>query len=152
MKSDRNDDGRVSGRLVMAALAVFGSGALAGCSDDLGGGVSTRAYQPLSSEMMSLMQEKGTTQNAPMLIRAYKKEAELEIWKMANDGHYVLLKTYPMCRWSGQLGPKTREGDRQVPEVFYEITPAQMNPRSAYYLSYNTGFPNPDDRALGRNG
>jgi murein L,D-transpeptidase YafK len=57
-----------------------------------------------------------------------------------------------MCRWSGQLGPKSREGDRQVPEGFYTITPAQMNPKSAYYLSFNVGYPNTYDRALGRNG
>ena len=46
---------------------------------------------------------------------------------MKKDGQYTLLKTFPMCRWSGQLGPKVREGDRQVPEGFYAITPGQMN-------------------------
>ena len=92
--------------------------------------------------MLALMENKGTTKNAPVLIRAYKKEAELEIWKMKSDGRYGLLKTYPMCRWSGQLGPKTREGDRQVPEGFYTITPGQMNPNSNYYLSFNVGYPN----------
>ena len=63
-----------------------------------------------------------------MLIRAYKKESEFEVWKMRPDGTYVLLKTFPICRWSGQLGPKTHEGDRQSPEGFYSITPAMMNP------------------------
>ena len=62
------------------------------------------------------------------------------------------MKTYPICRWSGDLGPKVREGDRQAPEGFYSISPAQMNPQSAYYLSFNTGFPNAFDRALGRTG
>ncbi len=57
-----------------------------------------------------------------------------------------------MCRWSGQLGPKVREGDRQVPEGFYSITPARMNPNSAYYLSFDVGYPNTYDRALGRTG
>jgi murein L,D-transpeptidase YafK len=57
-----------------------------------------------------------------------------------------------MCRWSGQLGPKTREGDRQVPEGFYAISPAQMNPNSSYYLSFNVGYPNQLDRALGHSG
>jgi murein L,D-transpeptidase YafK len=57
-----------------------------------------------------------------------------------------------MCRWSGQLGPKQREGDRQVPEGFYAITPGQMNPKSAYYLSFNVGYPNTYDRAMGRGG
>ncbi|RFB79473.1 hypothetical protein DYH55_11080 [Methylovirgula sp. 4M-Z18] len=98
------------------------------------------------------MSEKGTNQNAPVLIRTYKQEAEFEIWKMKSDGQYTLLKTYPMCRWSGQLGPKTREGDRQVPEGFYTITPGQMNPNSNYYLSFNVGYPNAYDRAHGASG
>jgi hypothetical protein len=57
-----------------------------------------------------------------------------------------------MCRWSGQLGPKVKEGDRQVPEGFYTITPGQMNPNSAYYLSFNVGYPNAYDRAHGYSG
>ena len=125
MKSDMNFKARIDRIGSFAILSALCAG-LAACSDDLGGGVSRRAYQPLSSEVLALMQEKGTTQNAPVLIRTYKKEAEFEVWKMAADGRYVLLKTYPMCRWSGQLGPKTREGDRQVPEGFYAITPGQM--------------------------
>ena len=95
------------------------------------------------------MEQVGTTKEAPILIRTYKKEAELEIWKMRSDGHYVHLKTFPMCRWSGQLGPKIREGDRQVPEGFYSIGPGQLNPNSSYYLSFNVGYPNAYDRALG---
>jgi hypothetical protein len=45
-----------------------------------------------------------------------------------------------------------REGDRQAPEGFYSISPAQMNPQSAYYLSFNTGYPNAYDKALGHTG
>jgi murein L,D-transpeptidase YafK len=71
---------------------------------------------------------------------------------MRSDGRYVHLKTFPMCRWSGQLGPKRRQGDRQVPEGFYAIGPAQMNPNSSYYLSFNVGYPNALDRALGHTG
>ncbi len=82
----------------------------------------------------------------------YKQEAELEVWKQDRTGHFALLKTYPICRWSGDLGPKVREGDRQAPEGFYSITPAQMNPQSAYYLSFNIGYPNAFDKALGRTG
>ncbi len=93
-----------------------------------------------------------TTPSSPMLIRAYKKEAELEIWKMKSDGQYALLKTYPICRWSGQLGPKRTEGDMQVPEGFYAITPGQLNPNSHYFLAFNVGYPNAYDRAYGRTG
>jgi hypothetical protein len=89
---------------------------------------------------------------SPILVRLFKQEAELEIWKQDRSGRFALLKTYPICRWSGDLGPKVREGDRQAPEGFYAISPAQMNPQSAYYLSFNTGYPNAFDKALGRTG
>lgn len=134
------------------AAAILFPGLLAGCGETPPGDFGERAYHPLSPQMLALMQEKGTTKEAPVLIRAFKKEAEVQIWKMKADGHYTLLKSYPICRWSGQLGPKTREGDRQVPEGFYTITPAQMNPRSNYYLSFNVGYPNTYDRAHGYSG
>ncbi|MCW2282437.1 murein L,D-transpeptidase YafK [Rhodoblastus acidophilus] len=131
-----------------ALLGVGLLGALSGCNS-----VGTdRSMQALSSETVALMAEKGVTPHSPMLIRAYKKESELEVWKMRPDGTYVHLKTFPICRWSGQLGPKRREGDRQSPEGFYTITPAQMNPNSAYYLSFNVGYPNAYDRAHGATG
>ncbi len=92
------------------------------------------------------------TRSSPILARIFKEEAELEIWKKNRDGEYALLKTYPICRWSGDLGPKKKEGDRQAPEGFYTITPGQMNPNSNYYLAFNTGFPNAYDRAMGYTG
>ena len=98
------------------------------------------------------MAEKDMDLHSPILVRLFKQEAELEVWKQDRSGHFALLKTYPICRWSGDLGPKVREGDRQAPEGFYAISPAQMNPQSAYYLSFNTGYPNAFDKALGRTG
>jgi murein L,D-transpeptidase YafK len=89
---------------------------------------------------------------SPILMRIFKEEAEAEIWKQTRNGDFALLKTYPICRWSGELGPKVKEGDRQAPEGFYTITPGQMNPNSNYYLAFNTGFPNSFDRAWGRTG
>ena len=77
----------------------------------------------------------------PILARIFKEEAEMEVWKKNRDGEFALLKTYPICRWSGDLGPKKKEGDRQAPEGFYTITPGQMNPTSNYYLAFNTGYP-----------
>jgi murein L,D-transpeptidase YafK len=126
---------------------------LAACDDyQMAGGGSGRSLRPIPADTIALMEQKDTTPASPVLIRTYKKEAELEIWKMKSDGRYTLLKTFPMCRWSGQLGPKTREGDMQVPEGFYTITPGQMNPNSNYYLSFNVGYPNAYDRAYGRSG
>ena len=89
---------------------------------------------------------------SPILVRLFKEESELEVWKQDRTGHFALLKTYPICRWSGELGPKIKEGDRQAPEGFYNITPGQMNPNSAYYLSFDLGYPNAYDRAWGRTG
>jgi murein L,D-transpeptidase YafK len=139
-------------RGVAAGLTVAACALIAGCDDsylDQGPG---RSQQPISSATLAEMDKLDTTPSSPTLIRAYKKEAELEIWKMKSDGQYALLKTYPMCRWSGQLGPKKREGDMQVPEGFYPIAPGQMNPNSHYYLSFNVGYPNAYDRAYDRTG
>ena len=144
--------GRVYQVVFRLGLAVLGALLLAGCNEDLTGASGYRAYAPIPDDTLNLITSKGSSRTAPILIRAYKKEAEFEIWKLKDDGHYVHLKTFPMCRWSGQLGPKVREGDRQVPEGFYTIMPGSMNPNSAYYLSFNVGYPNAYDRAWGHTG
>jgi len=131
---------------VAASLAL----ALTACGDQYSR--STRHLSPIPPATMALMAKKGMSKDDPILIRAYKKESEMEVWKRGSDGRYALLKTYPICRWSGQLGPKVKEGDRQAPEGFYSVTPAQLNPNSAYYLSFDTGYPNAFDRAHGRTG
>ena len=136
------------GRLLAVGLAAAG---LSACDDGMEAN-NGRSLQPIPQKTLAKMDELGTTPSAPVLFRAYKKEAEFEIWKLKSDGQYALLKTYPMCRWSGQLGPKKREGDRQVPEGFYTISPGQMNPNSNYYLSFNVGYPNAYDRAWDRDG
>lgn len=133
------------------ALAALLGLTLAACEEDRYRG-SARHNIPIPSATYTLMAEKGMSKSQPILIRSYKKESELEIWKKRADGKYALLKTFPMCRWSGQLGPKVREGDRMAPEGFYAITPAQMNPNSSYYVSFNMGYPNAYDRAHGRTG
>jgi murein L,D-transpeptidase YafK len=138
----------------LAALSLTGAvcALIAGCDDsylDQGPG---RSEQPISTATLAEMAKLDTTASSPTLIRTYKMESELEIWKMKSNGEYALLKTYPMCRWSGQLGPKKKEGDMQVPEGFYPIAPGQMNPNSHYYLAFNVGYPNAYDRAYGRTG
>jgi murein L,D-transpeptidase YafK len=126
---------------------------LAGCnSDEISLANNAKANQPVSPQLLAEMVSKDMDLQSPILVRLFKQEAELEVWKQNRSGRFALLKTYPICRWSGDLGPKVREGDRQAPEGFYSITPAQMNPQSAYYLSFNTGFPNAYDRVLGRSG
>lgn len=132
--------------LAASSLAL----ALGACNDQYG--ASNRSLSPIPQKTLALMSEKGMGKSDPILVRLYKKESELEVWKQIGGGDYALLKTFPICRWSGQLGPKTREGDRQAPEGFYTVNPGQMNPNSAFYLSFDTGYPNAFDRAHGRTG
>lgn len=93
----------------------------------------------------------GLAKGAPVLIRIFKREFELELW-MEKDGRFQRFATYPVCRFSGGLGPKMRTGDRQAPEGFYSVGIAQLNPRSRWHRSFNLGFPNAFDRAHGRTG
>jgi murein L,D-transpeptidase YafK len=139
---------------VLATSAVLAAGSLlAGCnSDQVSLANNAKANQPVPPKLAAAMTEKNMDPQSPVLIRLFKQEAEVEVWKQDRNGQFGLLKTYPICRWSGDLGPKVREGDRQAPEGFYAISPTQMNPQSAYYLSFNTGFPNAYDKSLGRTG
>jgi murein L,D-transpeptidase YafK len=111
-----------------------------------------KATKELAPQMLSLLLQKNMPKRSPILVRIFKEESELEVWKQDTTGRFELLKVYPICRWSGDLGPKVSEGDRQAPEGFYTITPGLMNPNSNYYLAINTGFPNAYDRANDRHG
>src|SRR5258708_10656972 len=108
--------------------------------------------EPLSDRMEAENERKDLARESPILVRNFKEGSEVENWKEDKGGRFGLLNTYPICRWSGDLGPKFKQGDRQAPEGFYTITPGLMNPNSNYYLAINTGFPNAYDRANGRTG
>ena len=82
-----------------------------------------KATKELPPELLALLRQKNMPKASPILVRIFKEEAELEVWKQDATGRFQLLKTYPICRWSGDLGPKFYEGDRQTPEGFYTITP-----------------------------
>ena len=113
---------------------------------------NAKANAPLKSAVVSRLSAMGSSPGEAMMIRIYKESSELEVWKRTKSGQYKLFDTYEICTWSGVLGPKIKEGDRQSPEGFYTVTPGLMNPNSSYYLSFNTGFPNNYDRAFGRTG
>jgi len=130
-----------------AAILLFLASALAACS--MG---DNRGMVPLSQEAVARLAAIGSSPAEPMMIRVYKESSELEVWKRTRTGSYALFKTYPICKWSGALGPKIREGDYQSPEGFYDVTPALLNPQSSYYLAFNVGFPNKFDQAWGRTG
>jgi murein L,D-transpeptidase YafK len=140
-------------RAIITSLALAAGVLLAGCnSDEISLANNAKANQPVPPKLVAEIAAKDMDLQSPILVRLFKQEAELEVWKQDRSGHFALLKTYPICRWSGDLGPKVREGDRQAPEGFYAISPGQMNPQSAYYLSFNTGYPNAYDRSLGHTG
>lgn len=135
-------------RLVAAGLVLLSALTLGGCM----GGPEDVSVKPLSREVRAELRDKGMRATAPVFVRIFKDEAELEVWKQRDDGVYSLFKTYPICAWSGELGPKEKEGDRQAPEGFYVIAPGQMNPKSSYHLAFNLGYPNQYDQHYGRTG
>ena len=99
------------------------------------------------------LQELGAQAGDPIFMRAFKTEKILELWiQPSGRGPYVQFATWPICAASGVLGPKLREGDKQVLEGFYAIPASAMNNASSYHLSMNTGYPNAFDQSLGRTG
>jgi murein L,D-transpeptidase YafK len=137
-------------------VLALGLGLLSSCNseDTLVGieQVSNRVEHPLPAKMRAKLARMNLSMSSPIMMRVFKQEAVMEVWKANSQDRYQLVGTYPICAWSGQLGPKKKEGDRQAPEGFYTVTPAQMNPRSGYYLSFDMGYPNKYDRAFGRSG
>src|SRR5262245_4378070 len=132
---------------IVAASVGLMVAALAGCGE-----FAPSYMKPLSPQTRALLAQKGMKEDAPVLIRIFKAESELEVWKAKDNGRFYLFKTYPICSYSGGLGPKVEQGDRQAPEGFYNVSLDGMNPRSKYHLSFDVGFPNAYDRALGRTG
>lgn len=108
---------------------------------------------PDLSRLDQRLAEQGIAPDAPIFIRVFKAESELEIWTGDPDGSYRRFATYPICYWSGTLGPKQREGDRQAPEGFYTVGMEQSFHKGARWpLSLDIGFPNPFDQVNLRSG
>lgn len=130
-------------------MLALTAASIAGCSTTVPYQVRTGVvHAPTLQQMENANMERG----APVLLRIYKEERTLEVWKQDRTGRFAPLQAYAICKFSGKLGPKVAQGDYQAPEGFYDITPAQMNPQSSEYLSFNIGFPNAFDRSLGRTG
>jgi murein L,D-transpeptidase YafK len=106
---------------------------------------------PVTAPLKQRLAEAGFSPGDPVFIRIFKRESQLELFMDDGNG-FRLFRIYPICAWSGVLGPKKKEGDYQSPEGFYKVTAAAMNPNSSYHLSFNLGFPNAYDRAHGRTG
>src|ERR1700680_2560475 len=101
-------------RALITSVALAAGVLLAGCnSDEISLANNAKANQPVPARLVAEMTAKDMDLQSPILVRLFKQEAELEVWKQDRSGRFALLKTYPICRWSGDLGPKVREGDRQ---------------------------------------
>lgn len=97
------------------------------------------------------LEEKGMSAGSPAMIRIFKAESELELWLQKGE-RFELFATYPICFWSGKLGPKLREGDRQAPEGLYSVGPGQLHHRGRWPRAFDIGYPNALDRAAARTG
>ncbi len=132
-------------RLARVLLLLVTAGVLSSC-------FVHHSMAPLPDETKAELRAKGLAIGAPIYVRVFKLENEMEVWLRNASGRYTHFRTYPICNWSGKLGPKLKEGDKQAPEGFYVVNARQMNPNSKYHLSFNMGFPNAYDEVHGRTG
>lgn len=95
--------------------------------------------------------EKGLKLGSPVFLRVYKQTSEMELWVLQGP-RYELFKTYKICRWSGGLGPKFYEGDRQSPEGLYRITASDLIVNRRWVRAMNINYPNNFDHLNGRGG
>lgn len=106
---------------------------------------------PDLSRFQDRLKEAGVESGSHILLRVFKAESELELW-IRKGSEFVLFATYPVCHWSGTLGPKLKEGDKQTPEGFYTVTKRQLHRAGRWPRSLNLGFPNVLDKSLARSG
>lgn len=128
--------------------ALLLAGGAAARAEGRAAAAAARVRPALEAELAAL----GRPWGAPVYLRLFKRESELEIWVADAAGVHARLRTLPICAWSGDLGPKRAEGDGQAPEGFYRVRRQQLNPWSRFHLSFDLGFPNAYDRAHGRTG
>ncbi len=120
-----------------------------GHRDFFRGAAATKTADPAALDKR--LADKGFKRGDPVYLRIFKGDLEAELW-IKKAGRFELFATYPICAWSGQLGPKLTEGDGQAPEGFYAIGKGQLNPNSHYHRAFNLGYPNLFDRAHNRTG
>lgn len=104
------------------------------------------AYMNKWKDLQNLLKSKEVnSEDFEIYLRIFKHESELECWaRNRNEKKFKLLKTFPVCAKSGELGPKRKQGDGQVPEGFYDITGFQ--PLSNFHLALRVGYPNKSDQ------
>lgn len=114
---------------------------------------SQKAIQDNTASLQVELSAKSMELGDPIFMRIFKETNELEVWvKPEASDEFSLFKVYEICYYSGDLGPKTKQGDGQSPEGFYFINAGRFNPWSSFHLSLNMGYPNTYDRAKGYTG
>lgn len=136
--------------LFLLTVCLFNLGALAGEAPT--SARSERAISSVESSLKQALRDKSLRYGAPIFIRIFKHPGVLELWLEAEDGLFKHFKDYEICTFSGDFGPKLREGDNQSPEGFYFVNAERLNPWSRFHLSFNLGYPNQYDRYHGRTG
>ena len=94
----------------------------------------------------------GLAKGRAIYIRIFKEESELELWMQNRSGTFTRLAVYPICHWTGSIGPKLKEGDKQSPEGFYSVGVRQTRLVGRWRRAFNVGFPNLHDQLLSRTG
>ncbi|HSZ71873.1 MAG TPA: L,D-transpeptidase family protein [Cytophagaceae bacterium] len=108
------------------------------------------AYQEKEAVIIRQLTDKGVKANeaVQLYLRAFKEEAVIEVWaKNSYTPAFKLIDTFEICSMSGTIGPKRKQGDRQVPEGFYHID--RFNPESNFHLSLGINYPNTSDKIIG---
>ncbi len=108
-------------------------------------------FQPNKITLDDALSKKDIHVGSPIYLRIFKDEKILELWAK-KEKKYLLVKKYPICSYSGKLGPKQKSGDKQSPEGVYAITKKSLNPNSHYHLAINIQYPNRYDRNFHRTG
>jgi murein L,D-transpeptidase YafK len=97
-------------RTIFLSIAFFGTlPPTRGLAED-GSRLPTKANEELPRQLLSLLLQRNMPKRSPILIRIFKEESELEVWKQDTTGRFELFKVYPICRWSGDLGPNIQRG------------------------------------------
>jgi hypothetical protein len=98
------------------------------------------------------LHELGLSKGRAIYVRIFKAESELELWMQNGSGTFTRLAVYPICHWTGSIGPKLKEGDKQSPEGFYSVGVRQTRLVGRWRRAFNVGFPNLHDQLLNRTG
>ncbi len=143
-------------KLVVSFAYVVLTLAASGLRSSQANAVGTRAdrvAKRIRPRLQNDLAELGMTWGSPVFLRIFKQESVLELYVQRKDASdYALFRSYPICAYSGGLGPKTKEGDEQAPEGFYNVSLGRLNPVSSYHLAMNLGYPNAYDRFHKRTG